>query len=131
MAAASLAFTDAWAAVERGYRRPLSWLARHLRYALYPLLAVTMIGWLAWDWQHGRSLDAAEDAIFDTVVRWRPVEPTPSGRTVVVEIDGCSIEHCSWFLAPYAPCPTKSSRLKPLLQEPARTYRDLLSHFRF
>src|SRR5690606_22886403 len=51
------------------------------------------IAWLAWDWSHGRSLDAAEDAIFDQVLRWRPIEPTPSGRVVVVEIDDCSIEY--------------------------------------
>src|SRR5690606_17743239 len=75
------------------YRRPLSWLARHLRYAFYPLLAVAMVGWLAWDWHHGRSLDAAEDAIFDNVISWRPAAPAPSGRTVVVEIDDCSIEY--------------------------------------
>ncbi|HZW19604.1 MAG TPA: CHASE2 domain-containing protein [Luteimonas sp.] len=93
MAAASLAFIDAWAVVERGYRRPLSWFARHLRYAFYPLLAVAMVGWLAWDWHHGRSLDAAEDAIFDNVISWRLAEPAPSGRTVVVEIDDCSIEY--------------------------------------
>ncbi len=93
MAAASLAFMDAWGVVERGYRRPLSWLARHLRYAFYPLLAVVMVGWLAWDWHHGRTLDAAEDAIFDRIISWRPIEPVPSGRTVVVEIDDCSIEY--------------------------------------
>ena len=26
-------------------------------------------------------------------MRWRPFEPRPSGRVVVVEIDECSIEH--------------------------------------
>ena len=42
---------------------------------------------------HARSLNSAEDAIFDQVVQWRPFEPKPSGRVVVVEIDECSIEY--------------------------------------
>ncbi len=63
-----------------------------LKFAFYPLLAVGAIGWLGWDWTHARSLNAAEDAIFDTVVQWRPFEPKPSGKVVVVEIDECSIE---------------------------------------
>src|SRR5690606_26264705 len=75
------------------YRRPLSRLARALRYSFYPLLALLMLGWLAWDWQHGRSLDAAEDAVFDRIICMRPFESRPSGRVVVVEIDDCSIEH--------------------------------------
>ncbi len=93
MAAASVRFMDAWAVVERGYRRPLSRVAGRLRYAFYPLLAVLMLGWLGWDWQHERSLGAAEDAVFDRIIGLRPVEPRPSGRTVVVEIDDCSIEY--------------------------------------
>jgi len=93
MARAGVAFMDAWGVLERGYRRPLSWISQRLRFAFYPLLAVAMVGWLAWDWTHDRTLDAAEDAIFDQVVNWRPVEPSPSGRTVVIEIDDCSIEY--------------------------------------
>lgn len=93
MAGASVRFMDAWAVLERGYRRPLSRLAQALRYAFYPLLALLMLGWLAWDWQHGRSLDAAEDAVFDRIIGQRPFEARPSGRVVVVEIDDCSIEH--------------------------------------
>ena len=93
MAAAGIAFMDAWAVLERGYRRPLSWLSQRIRFAFYPLLGVAMVAWLAWDWQHGRQLDAAEDAVFDQVIQWRPLEPKPSGRVVVVEIDDCSIEH--------------------------------------
>ena len=93
MAVAGIAFMDAWGAIERGYRRPLSWVSQRLRFAFYPLLAVAMVGWLAWDWSHERTLDAAEDAIFDQVVKWRPIEPSPSGRTVVVEIDDCAIEY--------------------------------------
>src|SRR5690606_37013958 len=57
------------------------------------LLACAALGWLAWDWTHARSLDAAEDAIFDQVVRWRPAEPRLSGRTLIVEVDDCSIAH--------------------------------------
>jgi CHASE2 domain-containing sensor protein len=86
-------FMRAWARVERGYRRPLSRLAFRLKFAFYPLLALAALGWLAWDWTHERSLNSAENAIFDRVVNWRPVEPSPSGRVVVVEIDECSIEH--------------------------------------
>lgn len=93
MATSAVAFMDAWTKVERSYRRPFSRIAVALGFAFYPLLAAGALGWLAWDWNHGRSLDAAEDAIFDTVVRWRPVEPKPSGRVVVVEIDDCSIAH--------------------------------------
>lgn len=93
MGAAGLAFMEGWAIVERAYRRPLSWLTRCLRYAFYPLLALVMVGWLAWDWQHARKLDAAEDVIFDLIVRLRPHEPALSGKTLVVEIDDCSIDY--------------------------------------
>jgi CHASE2 domain-containing sensor protein len=86
-------FMRAWGRVDRSYRRPLSRLALRLKFAFYPLLALAALGWLAWDWTHERSLNAAENAIFDRIVNWRPVEPSPSGRVVVVEIDECSIEH--------------------------------------
>ena len=92
MASAAVWFMDAWTIVERGWRRPLSKLALRLKFAFYPLLAVAALGWLGWDWTHGRSLDAAEDGLFDSVVKLRPVEPRPSGKTVVVEIDECSID---------------------------------------
>lgn len=93
LAAAGHSFVHYWTIVERGYRRPFSWIAFRLKFAFYPLLALAAVGWLAWDWSHGRSLDAAENAIFDTIINWRPVEPRPSGSVVVVEIDECSIEH--------------------------------------
>lgn len=93
MAAASLRFIEAWAVVERGYRRPLAWASQRLGFAFYPLLALVMTGALAWDWQHGRTLAEAEDAVFDQVIGLRPIEPAPSGRVVVVEIDDCSIAH--------------------------------------
>ena len=86
-------FMRGWSKVERSYRRPLSELAFRLKFAFYPLLAIVAIGWLAWDWGHDRSLNAAENAIFDRVVQWRPVEPQPSGRVVVIEIDECSLEY--------------------------------------
>ncbi len=86
-------FMREWSRVERSYRRPLSALAFRLKFAFYPLLAIGAIGWLAWDWGHDRSLNSAEDAIFDRVVQWRPLEPKPSGRVVVVEIDECSLEY--------------------------------------
>lgn len=93
MAAASVRFMDAWGILERAYRRPLSWCSQRLRFAFFPLLALAMLGGLAWDWQHGRSLAAAEDAVFDRIIALRPVEPVPTGSTVVVEIDDCSIEY--------------------------------------
>lgn len=86
-------FLRAWSKVERGYRRPSARLALRLKFAFYPLLAIAAIAWLAWDWTHSRSLDSAEDAIFDLAVQWRPFEPAPSGRVAVVEIDECSIEY--------------------------------------
>ena len=86
-------FMRAWSKVERSYRRPFSRAAFRLKFAYYPLLALLALGWLAWDWTHERSLNSAENAIFDQVVKWRPIEPTASGRVVVVEIDECSIEH--------------------------------------
>ena len=86
-------FIREWTKVERSYRRPLSRLALWLKFAFYPLLAIAAIAWLGWDWGHARSLNSAENAIFDRVVRWRPIEPKSSGRVVVVEIDECSIEH--------------------------------------
>jgi CHASE2 domain-containing sensor protein len=93
LAALGHAFVQRWGMLERAYRRPLSWLAFRLKFVFYPLLALGAIVWLGWDWSHARSLNAAEDAVFDQVVQWRPFEPEPSGRVVVVEIDECSIEH--------------------------------------
>ncbi|HRA02221.1 MAG TPA: CHASE2 domain-containing protein [Thermomonas sp.] len=92
MASLAVWFMEAWTVVERGWRRPLTRVALRLKFAFYPLLACAALGWLGWDWSHDRSLDAAEDSIFDTAIQWRPVEPRPSGQTVVVEIDDCSIE---------------------------------------
>jgi adenylate cyclase len=93
MATAGIVFMDAWGRLERGYRRPLARVALRLKFAFYPLLACAALAWLGWDWTHERSLDAAEDAIFDQIVRWRPIEPRLSGRTLIVEIDDCSIAH--------------------------------------
>ena len=84
-------FVDRWGRMERGYRRPFARIALRLGFGLYPALALCAVGWLAWDWTHDRSLDAAEDAIFDQIIQVRPWEPTPSGRVAVVEIDDCSI----------------------------------------
>ncbi|MDQ3040429.1 MAG: CHASE2 domain-containing protein, partial [Pseudomonadota bacterium] len=89
----AVVFMDAWTVVEQAYRRPLSQVMVRVKFAVYPLIAMAAIGWLAWDWTHDRSLNAAENAIFDTVIQWRPLEPKPSGRTAVVEIDDCSIEY--------------------------------------
>ncbi len=86
-------FIRVWTQVDRSYKRPFSKLAVRLKFAFYPLLAIGAIAWLAWDWSHTRSLNSAEDAIFDRVVQWRPYEPAPSGRVAVVEIDECSIEY--------------------------------------
>jgi adenylate cyclase len=93
LAAFGHGFILAWTKVERSYRRPFSRVALRLKFAFYPLLALGAIAWLAWDWGHARSLNSAEDAIFDRVVQWRPFEPQPSGHVVVVEIDECSIEY--------------------------------------
>ena len=87
------AFVDRWGRIERGYRRPYAQVALRLGFAFYPLLAVAALGWLAWDWTHARNLAAAEDAIFDQVITWRPWEPKPSRQVAVVEIDECSIAH--------------------------------------
>lgn len=94
MAAAAHAFIDRWGRLERAYKRPLAWFALRVRFAFYPLLALCAIGWLAQDWMGARSLDAAEDAVFDQVIKRRPIEPQASKRVVIVEIDDCSI---GWF----------------------------------
>lgn len=86
-------FVRKWGLLERGYRRPSARFARRVRFAFYPLLVLVALGWLAWDWHHERGLAAAENAIFDQVIKLRPWEPKPSGRVVVVEIDDCSIEY--------------------------------------
>jgi len=93
LAATGDAFMRSWTVVERAYRRPMSAFAYRIKFVFYPLLAIVAIGWLGWDWTHGRTLNSAENAVFDQVVNWRPVEPIPSGRVVVVEIDECSIEY--------------------------------------
>ena len=92
LAALGHRFVTSWSKVERSYRRPFSAFAFMLKFAFYPCLAVGAIGWLGWDWMNARSLNEAENAIFDSVVRWRPFEPKVSGNVVVVEIDECSIE---------------------------------------
>jgi len=76
---------DAWAVVERGCRRPLAWCSQRLGFAFYPLPALVMVGALAWAWQHGRSLDEAEDAVFDRVISWR--EKGPRKGTEVINTD--------------------------------------------
>ena len=93
MAASAQGFTQSWSRLERAYQRPFSRLAMRLKFAFYPMLAIGAIAWLGYDWTHARSLDSAEDAIFDQVIQHRPIEPRPSGRVVVVEIDDCSIEY--------------------------------------
>ncbi len=93
MAALGEGFIREWTKVDRSYRRPFSAFALRLKFAFYPLLAVAAIAWLGWDWSHTQSLNSAENAIFDKVVKWRPFEPQPSGNVVVVEIDECSIEY--------------------------------------
>ncbi|MEO6154620.1 MAG: CHASE2 domain-containing protein [Thermomonas sp.] len=93
MSTLAVAFMDAWTVVEQAWRRPLSKWMVQAKFMVYPLIAVAAVGWLSWDWTHDRSLNAAEDAIFDTVIQWRPIEPKPTGRTAVVEIDDCSIEY--------------------------------------
>ena len=86
-------FIVRWERIEKGYRRPNARIALRLGFAFYPLLAAVALSWLAWDWTDARRLAAAEDAIFDTVIQWRPWEPLPSRQVAVVEIDECSIEH--------------------------------------
>lgn len=86
-------FIDRWGRMERGYRRPNARIAVWLGFRFYPLLAAAALAWLAWDWTHDRDLAAAEDAIFDQVITWRPWEPGPSRQVAVVEIDECSINH--------------------------------------
>ena len=93
LAALGDSFVRRWGKVERSYRRPMSRVAARLKFAFYPLFALAAVAWLAWDWSHDRALNSAEDAVFDRVVQWRPLEPQPSGRVVVVEIDECSIEY--------------------------------------
>jgi adenylate cyclase len=94
MASAAHAFIDYWGRLERGYKRPLAWFALRVRFAFYPILAICAVGWLAQDWMGARSLDSAEDAVFDKVIKSRPIEPQASKRVVIVEIDDCSI---GWF----------------------------------
>lgn len=86
-------FIVRWERIEKGYRRPNARIALRLGFAFYPLLAAAALSWLAWDFTHERKLAAAEDAIFDTVIQWRPWEPLPSRQVAVVEIDECSIEY--------------------------------------
>ena len=93
MATAAQGFIDGWGRLERAYKRPLAWLALRVRFAFYPLLALFAVGWLVYDWNGDRSLDAAENAVFDKVIKSRPIEPAASKRVVIVEIDDCSIEY--------------------------------------
>jgi CHASE2 domain-containing sensor protein len=93
MAASAHAFIEFWSKVERSYKRPFSKFALRMRFAFYPLLALGAVAWLVFDWTGARSLASAEDAVFDKVIKSRPVEPAASKRVVVVEIDDCSIEY--------------------------------------
>src|SRR4249919_3128997 len=96
MAASAHAFIEFWGRVERSYKRPLAWIALRVRFAFYPLLAIGAVAWLVYDWTGARSLASAENAVFDQVIKSRPIEPAASKRVVVVEIDDCSI---SYFVA--------------------------------
>ncbi|KGQ20704.1 Chase2 sensor protein [Lysobacter dokdonensis DS-58] len=93
MATLAQRFIDTWGRLERGYKRPLAWLALRVKFVFYPLLALGAVAWLVYDWTGARSLDAAENAVFDKVIKSRPIEPQPSKRVVKIEIDDCSIEH--------------------------------------
>jgi len=93
MARLGHAFVRSWGRLERGYRRPGARFALRMKHEFYPLLAVIALAWLGWDWQHARSLDAAEDALFDKVIQLRPWERPPSGKVAIVEIDDCSLAH--------------------------------------
>jgi CHASE2 domain-containing sensor protein len=93
MAASAQKFIDGWGRLERAYKRPLAALAVRVRFAFYPMLAIGAITWLVVDWTGARSLASAENAVFDKVIKSRPIEPQPSKRVVVVEIDDCSIQH--------------------------------------
>lgn len=88
-----LAFVDSWKAVQKSYRRPSGKVILRLGFAFYPLLALLALGWLGWDWTHARNLAAVENAVFDQMIAWRPVEPRPSGKVVIVQIDECSINY--------------------------------------
>lgn len=93
MARLGHAFVEGWGRVEKAYRRPYAQLGLRLGFWFYPLFALLALGWLGWDWTHGRALASAENAIFDQVISWRLWEPKPSGEVVIVEIDQCSINH--------------------------------------
>ena len=75
MATSAQKFIDGWARLERAYKRPLAWLALRVRFAFYPLLALGAVLWLVYDWNGNRSLAAAENAVFDKVIKSRPIEP--------------------------------------------------------
>lgn len=87
------AFVESWKVVQKAYRRPNAKLALRLGFAFYPLLTVLALGWLGWDWTHARNMAAVENAIFDKMIAWRPLEPEPSGKVVIVQIDECSINY--------------------------------------
>ncbi len=87
------AFVEGWGRFEKAYRRPNAQIALRLGFAFYPLLTIAALGWLAWDGSHAHNLAAVENAIFDKMIAWRPDEPEPSGKVVVVEIDQCSINY--------------------------------------
>lgn len=89
----SHAFVEGWGRVEKAYRRPNARMALRFGFAFYPVITLIALGSLGWDWTHERRLASAEDAVFDLVINWRPLEPSPSGRVVVVEIDQCSIDY--------------------------------------
>jgi CHASE2 domain-containing sensor protein len=97
-------------------------LAKYLRFNFYPVLLLLGLGWLLYDWSgftlHGqgpRNLSGVEDAIFDTVVAWRPHEPTSSNRVVIVEVDDCST---NWFRSKGLPSwPWPRDRHADLLSE--------------
>ena len=93
MATSAQTFIDGWGRLERAYKRPLAWVALRVRFVFYPLLALFAVAWLVYDWTGARSLDAAENAVFDKVIKSRPIEPAASKRVVVVEIDDCSIQY--------------------------------------
>src|SRR3546814_16073009 len=95
MAWASFTFITRWGALERGYRRPYAKLALRLKFAFYPMLAITALPWLGWDWSHARNLAAAADAISDPVIGLRTREPMPPDPVEVLDIARTPLDYYS------------------------------------
>jgi len=76
-----LGFMREWSKVERSYRRPFSRIVSRLKFRLLPACSPRARSTGCVGREPRRSLEQAENAIFDYVITWRRSSPSPPARS--------------------------------------------------